>query len=162
MKKMLAVICTVFLILNVSGISLAEETITQNSQVNSTDITVGYNAGVTYTVTIPASVAFSDSEKRVQRALQVDDVVLNEGGTLNVNLASLNGFKMMCGTGYIDYSLLINANEVPKEDNTTILTVSSGEKTGWVLLDFVTDLKKDNALYAGNYTDVLTFTVSVN
>ncbi len=161
MRKLLPGILIMFLSFGVSFISPAEEDIiTQSSQANSSSITVGYNAGVTYTVTIPASVTFTDTEKRVERSLQVTDVVLSEGSTLHVNLASLNDFKMICGDGYIEYHLLVNANDVP-EDNYTILTVSAGDRSGWAVLDFVTDLNRDHTLYAGNYTDLLTFTVAV-
>ncbi len=162
MKKWIALILTVSIVFFSPITSLAEgETITQDSQANSGNITVGYNAGVTYTVTIPASVTFSDAEKEVERPLQVSNVLLNEGSTLHINLSSLNEFKMVCGGGYIDYRLTINNNEPPGENNYTILTVSAGENTGWALLNFVTDLQKDHAMYAGNYTDTLTFTVEV-
>ena len=98
MKKWVFVILIVFLTLSSLTVSLASgETITQDSKENSGNITVDYNAGVTYTVTIPASVTFSDAEKQVERSLQVSDVVLDEGTALNVNLASRNDFKMMNG-----------------------------------------------------------------
>lgn len=163
MKKLLSVILIVLFTFGSSVISLAAgETITQDSSENSGNITVDYNEEVTYTVTIPASVTFSDSEKEVERSLQVSNAVLNEGSTLNVNIASLNNFKMMYGEGYIEYYLKINHNDVSKENNYTILTVPAGESTGWAVLNFITDLKKDHVLYAGNYTDTLTFTVSIN
>ena len=77
MKKILSVILIIVFTLSGSVLSLASgEVITQDSQGNSSNITVDYNAGVTYTVTIPASVAFSDAEKEVERSLQVSNVVL--------------------------------------------------------------------------------------
>ena len=162
MKKLLSFMLIVFFALNASIVSRAGgETITQDSRENSGNITVGYNAGVTYTVTIPASVTFSDTEKEVERSLQVSDVVLNSGSKLNVNLASLNDFRMMYDAGYIDYHLTVNHNELPREDNNTILTVSAGEGSGWAVLNFFTDLQKDHVLYAGSYTDTLTFTVAI-
>ncbi len=163
MKKLFSVILVVCFALSSPIISLAAgETITQDSQENSGNITVNYNAGVTYTVTIPASVTFSDTEKEVERSLQVSNVVLNEGSTLNVNVASLNNFKMMYGEGYIDYHLMVNYNDVLKDNNHTILSVLAGENTGWAVLKFATDLQKDHVLYTGNYTDTLTFTVSID
>lgn len=163
MKKWVFVILIVFLTLSSLTVSLASgETITQDSKENSGNITVDYNAGVTYTVTIPASVTFSDTEKQVERSLQVSDVVLNEGTALNVNLASRNDFKMMNGDGYIAYRLMINYNDVPEGNNHIILTVPAGGSTGWAILKFATDLQKDHILYAGDYTDTLTFTVSID
>ena len=163
MKRILSLVLLMSFILPGSVIlRTAGQTITQDSGESSSSLTVDYNAGVTYTVTIPASVTFSDTEKEVERALQVSNVVLNAGSVLNVNLTSLNQFKMKCGEGYIEYGLKINHNEAPEGHNYTVLTVPAGENTGWAILNFSTDLQKEHALYAGNYTDTLTFTVVIN
>lgn len=164
MKKIITAILSVLCYLNISIVSLAfsGETITQDSQKKSGDITVGYNAEVTYTVTIPASVTFTDAEKEIERPLMVSNVILNEGSTLNVNLVSQNNYKMMYGEGYIEYSLMVNYNDALKENNINILTVLAGESSGLAILDFITDLNKDHALYTGNYTDTLTFTVMID
>ncbi len=163
MKKILSMMLLMcFILPGPMILRTAGETITQASGGNSGSLTVDYNAGVTYTVTIPASVTFSDTEKEVERALQVNNVVLNAGSKLNINLTSLNHFKMMCGEGYIEYSLKVNHNETPEGNNYTVLTVPAGENTGWAILNFSTDLQKEHVLYAGNYTDTLTFTVVIN
>lgn len=161
---MLAVIVIGIFIFHISVLSLmaAGETITQDSGEKSGNITVGYDAGVSYTVTIPANVTFTDTEKSVERGLQVSNVVLDEGSALSINITSLNNFRMVNGEGYIEYSLLANNNETPKDNSYTILTVLAGERSGWVILDFITELNKDHVVYAGNYTDTLTFTVTVN
>ncbi len=162
-KKMLSAGLLVFFTVSSMTLSLAAgETITQDSQGKNSDITVNYNAGVSYTVTIPASVTFSETEKEVERSLLVSDVVLNEGSSVNINLTSLNNFKMVYGKGYIEYYLKVNHNDVLTESQDTILTVAAGENSGWVVLSFITDLQKDHVLYAGNYTDTLTFTVEVD
>lgn len=162
MKKITVCFLPLILALSISVISLAEgETITQDSPQNSGEITVGYSVGVNYTLTIPASVTFSDSEKEIQRSLQVSDVILDEGSSIIVNLSSLNNFKMTYRGGEIGYSLLVNATAAPAENDFTILTVKAGEPSGWVLLDFLTNLNKNNVVYTGNYTDTLTFTVTV-
>lgn len=163
MKRILSVLLLMSFVLPGPVIlRTAGKTITQDSGESSGSLTVDYNAGVTYTVTIPASVTFSDTEKEVERALQVNNVVLNAGSVLNINLTSQNQFKMVCGEGYIEYSLKINHNEAPAGNNYTVLTVPAGENTGWAILSFSTDLQKEHALYAGNYTDTLTFTVVIN
>ncbi len=162
MKKWIAAMIIILLTLSSAVISMAAgETITHESGEKRGSITVGYNAGVTYAVTIPASVTFSDTENVAERSLQVTNVVLNEGSVLHVNLASRNNFKMMNGEGYMEYHLKINSHDVQEDDQYTILSVSAGEPSGWVILNFVTDLQKDHLLYAGNYTDTLTFTVSI-
>ena len=163
MKKCLSIILMFFLIFSSSVVLLAEEeTITQNSPDNSDNITVDYDAGVTYTVTIPANVTFTDTEKEIERSMQIRDVVLNEGSTLHVNLTSRNDFKMMYGKGYIEYQLMINSHDISQGNDYTILSVPSGESSGWAILKFTTDLQKDHVLYTGNYADTLTFTVSID
>ncbi|MCH5250073.1 MAG: hypothetical protein J1E98_09070 [Lachnospiraceae bacterium] len=162
MKKLLAVILFALITINMSIISLAAEDITQDSQEQSGETNVNYNIGLTYTVTIPASVTFTDSEKLVERGLQASNVFINEGTSLNVKISSRNDFKMKCGDGYIDYSILYNSNEATEGNNYTILTVGNGDTAGWVILRFTTELDKKHAKYAGNYTDTLTFTVSVD
>lgn len=164
MKKLSVVILTAVLLLAGPSLRLASagDIITQDSGEKSGNITVGYDAGVAYTVTIPASVTFTDSEKRIERPLQVNDIVLNEGSTLSVNIASANHFKMTHGEGYIEYSLLVNSNAVPKENSFNVLKVAAGDKSGWAILEFVTDLNTEYATYAGSYTDTLTFTVTIN
>ena len=168
MKKLSPIIAIVVFIFHISVVSLAAagEAITQDSQEKTGNTTVGYDAAVTYTVTIPANVTFTDTEKFVERPLLVSNVVLNEGSTLNVNIASLNDFKMVYGKGaddgYIEYNILVNYNEAPKKNTYTILTVLAGEKSGWAVLDFITDLNKEHAYYTGNYTDTLTFTITID
>lgn len=164
MIKILSVIMLAIIALGMPIISLAaeDEIITQDSEEKSGKITVDYNMGVTYTVTIPASVTFTDAEKTVERGLLVDNVSLNEGSILNVNVASLNTFQMRNGEAYIDYDLRVNYDYTLEENDINILTVEAGEGSGWVVLYFVTELEKDNAFYAGKYTDTLTFTITID
>lgn len=162
MKKLLSVILFAAITLGTSFISLAsEEVITQDSQEKSGQITVDYNAGVSYTVTIPASVTFTDNKKTDERGLEVKEVLLNEGTSLNVYVASANNFQMKYGQGYIDYKIMINHDSRLEQNNSKILIVNAGEKAGVEILEFVTDLDKRAAKFAGNYTDTLTFTVKV-
>lgn len=164
MKKWLAIIMTTVMILGMPMLPLTVkgEEITLDSREQSGKININYNMEVSYTVTIPASVTFTDTEKNVERSLLAKDVLLNEGSSLNVIVSSLNNFQMKNGDSYIDYSLLINQGDVLKDNDSTILTVLAGENSGWAIVNFVTDLNKENALYAGNYIDTLTFTVTID
>ena len=164
MKKFLSIVMFIVIALETSILAQAAENgiITENSQNKSGNITVDYNAGVTYKITIPASVTFTDTEKDIERGLLVENVLLNEGSTLNVAVESLNNYKLKNGEGYIDYYLMINRYTILEENNSNILIVEAGEASGWVMLYFITDLNKEHALYAGNYTDTLTFTVTID
>lgn len=164
MKKFLSVILIVAFTFGMSVNSLAaeDETITQDSQDKSGKINVEYNLEESYTVTFPASVTFTDTEKTVERPLLARDVILNEGSYLNVYISSLNEYKMKKGEGYINYKISVNYNTALKENNCIIMTVNAGESSGWAILTFSTELEKNHALYAGNFTDTLTFTVSID
>ena len=164
MKKILSVIMMVLMTLGMPMYSLASEgmAITQDSQEKSGNTNVDYNLEETYTVTFPASVTFTDTEKSIDRGLQVSDVVLQEGHSINVNVASLNDFHIKNKEGSIAYQLIVNNNDdKPVEHNSTILTVDAGEKAGVAILTFITELDKSKAPFAGRYSDTLTFTVSV-
>lgn len=164
MKKILSVIMMVLMILGMPMYSLASEgmAITQDSQEKSGNTNVDYNLEETYTVIFPASVTFTDTVKSIDRGLQVSDVVLQEGHSINVNVASLNDFHMKNKEGSIAYQLIVNNNDdKPVEHNSTILTVDAGEKAGVAILTFITELDKSKAPFAGRYSDTLTFTVSV-
>ena len=164
MKKILSVIMMVLMILGMPMYSLASEgmAITQDSQEKSGNTNVDYNLEETYTVIFPASVTFTDTEKSIDRGLQVSDVVLQEGHSINVNVVSLNDFHMKNKEGSIAYQLIVNNNDdKPVENNSTILTVDAGKKAGVAILTFITELDKSKAPFAGRYSDTLTFTVSV-
>lgn len=164
MKKFIAIIMSIVMVLKMPIYLLADEntTITQDSKDKSGNINIDYYADVTYNVTIPASVTFTDTEKTVERGLQVSNVVLNEGSSLKVDVKSLNGFKMVYNEGFIDYYLKINYATITEKNDFNILTVKAGESSGWVILEFITELNKANAKYTGKYTDILTFTVSID
>lgn len=164
MRKILLIIISFVIASGIilNTVAAAEETITPDSEDKGGEITVDYSTGISYTVTIPASVTFTDTEKSVERGLLVQDVVIDEGSSIKVNVASLNNYKMMNGDGYIDYSLMVNTYKIPAENAYDILIVNAGEKSGWAILTFVTELVKDHAFYTGNYTDTLTFTVTVS
>lgn len=165
MKKILSIIMIVAMTLGLPVYSLAAEetTNTQDTQEQSGNTNIDYTMEETYTVIFPANVTFTDTETSIDRGLQVTDVVLREGSSLNVNVASLNGFQMKNGEGSIAYQFIVNHNDDrPVKTNSTVLTVIAGEKTGLAILTFTTELDKSNAPYAGRYSDTLTFTVSID
>ncbi len=140
----------------------AEETIDQDSAVGAGTMNIEYNAGTEYTIVIPAGVTFTDSEKTAERGIEARNVILPESSSLNVSISSKNNFRMMNGVSYIEYSLKINGNKTPDSDPYDIMILHAGEKSGWALLDFSTELDKSGVSYAGNYSDTLTFTISIS
>lgn len=165
MKKLLSAAVIGIMTLELLPIYSFAADITQDSANKSGEINVNYDMDTEYTVTIPASVNFTDSERTIDRPLQANDVRIEDGKALNITISSMNGFKMKhtqnSGSG-IDYHLMINNATIPDGNNYNVLTVNAGEGSGRAILSFVTDLNKDNAFYTGNYTDTITFKVSVD
>ncbi len=156
MKKLIPAFC-VFLL---AGASAGSQVIDGDPE-NSGSVSVNYNGGISYKVTIPASVTFKRTEKSLERPLSATDVVLGDCSELNVRVSSKNGFKMINGSGYIEYSMLVNGHEVADSENITVLTVKQGENSNWAVLTFSTEFLGENTGLVGNYSDTLTFTVEV-
>lgn len=140
-----------------TGIVINKESIEQSG-----DITIDYALDESYTVTIPASVTFTDEVRSVERSMWAEEVVLNEGRTLYVSVSSLNNFRMVNKDSYIDYYIKMNYATIPQGNDYDVIIVEAGEKAAWAILEFKTELVKDHAAYAGTYTDTLTFTVSIS
>lgn len=137
--------------------------IDENDSESSGSVSVGYSVSASYEVTIPANVEFTDADKNtaIERPLQANNVLLEEGKHLNIYVKSQNGFRMVNNEGYIEYTLHANGSLISGTDNVKILTVSPGDKSGWVLLSFTSALSGDYSGFAGNYSDTLTFTVEM-
>ena len=133
--------------------------IDENDSESSGSVSVGYSVSASYEVTIPANVEFTDTA--IERPLQANNVLLEEGKHLNIYVKSQNGFRMVNNEGYIEYTLHANGSLISGTDNVKILTVSPGDKSGWVLLSFTSALSGDYSGFAGNYSDTLTFTVEM-
>ncbi len=165
MKKLLSAAVIGVMALELLPIHSFAADITQDSTNKSGEINVNYDMDTEYTVTIPASVNFTDSETTIDRPLQANGVRIDIGKALNITISSQNGFTMKhtknSGSG-IDYHLMINNAVIPDGNNYNVLTVNAGEGSGSAILSFVTELNKDNAFYTGNYTDTITFKVSVD
>lgn len=156
-----AVIASVMMTISVdadsTGIVINKESIEQSG-----DITIDYALDESYTVTIPASVTFTDEVRSVERSMWAEEVVLNEGRTLYVSVSSLNNFRMVNKDSYIDYYIKMNYATIPQGNDYDVIIVEAGEKAAWAILEFKTELSKNHAAYAGTYTDTLTFTVSIS
>lgn len=165
MKKLVSAAVISVMALDLLQIHSFAADITQDSTSKSGEINVNYDMETEYTVTIPASVNFTENEKTIDRPLQATGVRIEAGKALNITISSRNDFTMKhtknSGSG-IDYHLMINNTTIPNVNNYNVLTVNAGEDSGRAILSFVTELNKDNALYTGNYTDTITFKVSVD
>ncbi len=161
MKKILSAVIAFLTFLEVMAYQCsAEEIIDQLSVSQAGSISVEYSMTDEYVITIPADIVFTDPGN-VETGIQASNVKLNAGHVLNVTMESMNGYKMKNGDAYIGYTVKLNKNEAVTVSPCTIMTILPGETSAWVLLDFCTDLNTDNAWIFGVYSDILTFTVSI-
>jgi hypothetical protein len=112
----------------------------------------------TFTVTIPATVELGN-----EVTINAENVRVNKGFELVVSIADASGvgnaFTMTSTAGdSFAYSITVNGNAIYSGAN--ILTVNPDtNRAGTVSLKFE---KPKKAIYAGNYTGNVTFTIAVN
>lgn len=108
----------------------------------------------TYTVTIPATVQLGNTA-----TISAEGVNVVSGSSLVVTLTDARGFKLTTDEGAeLSYSVTQNGTEVSTSG--TVLTVAGGNAnaSGSTSLGFALN---DTVRYSGNYTGILTFSVSV-
>ena len=137
-----------------------------NKDTTSGTTTVTYTVSDSYTVSIPADVAFASDSLSKAGTVSASNVILVDGKTLTVKVASANGYALKCGTGTassIAYTLTpAGGSALSGTDATTVLTVAAGTTSGSTNLTFATTAQNiASATKAGDHTDTLTFTCSV-
>lgn len=138
-------------------------TINQDSTSKTADTTVSYTIAEneTYTVTIPSSVTLTGSDNlsgMISIGLKTEKFNV-PGKTIAVKLTSAeNDFKLVNGEKKIPYTLKAAGVEYKADD--TVLEWTYGNATDQTKALVVSAIVSSN-LPAGEYTDTLTFTVSV-
>lgn len=161
MKKAFAMLLALCLLC--SGAALAENsTINQDSASKTANTTVSYTiaANETYTVTIPSSVTLTNAGDNLSGTVSVRLQTPNfnvMGKTIAVKLTKA-AFELANGTNKIPYTLKAAGKEYNVDD--TLLSWTYGEQTDQTLA-LVAGATISSTLPAGDYTDTLTFTVSV-
>lgn len=169
MKKIFAVVLVLCMLMGMSA--LAENTtINQNSESKSanTTLTFSVSAKEEYTITIPAAVtlnASQDDRARGHVIINLDaenfnatdrEIVVKLTGMTN------NTFKLTSSDGNeIPYVIYKGATQIGKNSEVLNWKSSSTTKTASADLSICSSGSISN-LYAGEYTDTLTFGVSVN
>ncbi len=126
-------------------------------------MSVSYNVEPSYTVVIPATVKLSQGKETKSR-ITVQDVSLQKGQQVNVSLTGAS--PTPDGTTFhvqsnndntIDYTIKRNNQPVRISDNLLRVTCEDGSGTAELTFSAPSDIT-----YAGRYTGVLTFTISVS
>lgn len=112
----------------------------------------------TFTVTIPATVELGN-----QITISAENVRVNKGSEVVISIADASGignaFTMTstAGDSFV-YSVTVNGNAISSGSNVLIVNPDTAG-AGSVILNFE---KPKRAIYAGNYTGSVTFTIAVN
>ena len=120
--------------------------------------TVGDQVAPTFTVTIPATVELGN-----QITVSAENVVVNKGSQVEVSITDASGignpFTMTSTAGdSFAYSVTANGNAISSGSNVLLVNPDTAS-AGSVTLKFE---KPKKAIYAGNYTGSVTFTIAVN
>lgn len=166
MKKILALVLTLCLLCG--GVAVAENTtINQDSTSKTANTTLSYTIATneTYTVTIPSKVELNNKDGALSGTVSVRLQTPNfnvSGKTITVKLtSSANDLKLKLANSKseIPYTLKAAGKEYKADD--ILLNWTYGEKTDQTLT-LVAQATVSSNLPAGEYTDTLTFTVSVD
>lgn len=163
MKKIYAAIFALCLMCGTTALAANSTTIDQDSTDKTGSTTVSYTIkeNETYTVTIPSSVSLKGTDNLngiLSIGLKTDNFNVS-GITIEVKLTSTeNDFNLVNGTSKIAYTL--KASNVVYGVNDTLLSWKYGQKTDQTLA-LVPMATVSSTLPAGDYTDTLTFKVSV-
>ena len=120
-------------------------------------VTVTYSVAPTYIVTIPSSVIIGTSG--TEATISAENVVVEKGSYVSVTLDAENDFTVSTNEGAtLNYTVISNGNTIEAGDEILAVNPTNG-KTGSATIVF--DIDEDDIQYAGNYSGVATFTISV-
>ena len=143
----------------------AEDTmIDQNTTDKKGETEVSFNVEPTYTITIPGAVELEEINTDGTTTYEKDmDIVaskgvrLKEGQDIQVTMNSDFTLETDAATATysLPYTVTVNQAQIANEGVVAEFTTSTAEQTG--TLHFAAD----NPIYAGEYIDTVTFTISI-
>lgn len=162
MKKILAIILAVLMAATMSVTAFADTVITDTNTSDKGQTIVSFNVAPTYTVTIPTSITLVQMGNEADgytyentMAITADNVRLEEGNCIYVTMErALNDFELTLPSGYtLPYDVIVDGTSVQDLGYTVAAFNADGSET--------MTFKAGNPQYAGEYTDTVTFTISV-
>lgn len=163
MKKFVTLLLTAALAITAATTAFAETTVGPTTT-SHPPLHVTYKVDPSYTVTIPTSVKLNATTPSTA-LVKATNVTIPYGYRVEVALSSATGFKVKAGdyngAPTLSYQVTVPNSATPVQNGNPVLTVQSGaeNKEGETTLTF--KLTGDDIKYSGDYTDTVTFTVSV-
>lgn len=162
MKKVFAILLAALMVATMSVTAFAAE-VDQDTTDKTGSTAVSFNVDPTYTVTIPATVELekvdTDGTITYEKDMTVTasaGVRLKEGEKIEVTLASDFYLETAASATYkLPYAVTVNGAAIMNNGTVAVFETSEAEQTS--TLRFAAD----DPTYAGNYTDTVTFTISV-
>ncbi len=147
----------------VFGTGMAKAATLQKGGEESGNITVTYTVAESWKVSIPENVKINKAGTAESGTVSVSDAIIGNDKDLVVKIQSANGYTLQNGDDSLTYTVKIkDSTTFSGSDAQEVLKVEGGTKTGSAELEFnLEDGVAQNAMYSGDYTDQLTFTVSV-
>ena len=163
MKKIIALALVVVMLCSMATMIASAADLTPDNMTE--DITISYSAGEYYEVTIPPDITLGGINEYVvsSTGVKVANASLLEGNKLKVTAQSANNFTVnMKGTTHkVAYSMRYGENNTEVSSATgpiTLIDIHSGVTTANCPIAFK---RTGSAAVSGDYTDTITFTVSV-
>lgn len=159
MKKLTAILLALVFTLSLSAPVLAVSGLEITGAGNG-NTRLTYTVNSSYTVVIPPSVDLTSTKTAEVRI--VSNPVIGAANRISVTITAATNyddtnskFRMVCGTNYIDYTII--NGDIPVIKGSAFLYQNAGATADAVVtLTFTPDAVK----YAGTYSDQLTFTVA--
>lgn len=159
MKKLLTLLLTAALATAAATTAFADTSIEPSTTPQKGKTEVSYTVQPSYTVTIPASVTLTNTNKIGTATVKAENVTVPHGKAVKVALTNANDFKVKSTEGAeLPYTITKDRQNVTVND--VVLSVASDAtgKKGEAILEFEIT---DKIVYSGEYTGTVTFTVSV-
>ena len=165
MKKFVTLLLTAALAVTAATTAFADDTATQigpgtdgSPNPSSGRMDVTYTVKPSYTVTIPGLVTLNATTPS-KATVKAENVTIPMGQKLEVTLKSDKNFYVKTSEGAVrKYNVTKDNSTTPISNDATVLEVNYGTKS----TELTFEIEQKNVTYSGDYTDTVTFTVSVN
>lgn len=165
MKKFVSFVLVLVLALSMSATAFAAEITTESAQ--TTETTVTYQMVDGYTVVIPEAVAIDSATGKGSAALSAENVIIDFGKTLKVKISGDDyddAWQLIDGAdaqNVVKYNIGTADGGDDIVNNSVVLSSASGDNWNSKVEETLYFSLAEPVEKSGTYTDILTFTVSV-